>query len=120
MRDGDPRWCIETCFSAVSKFSWTDWRHVTLSMWSLALLSAVRAADVEVVEKKRASLSSLLGFSVAGLGVVAASGAGQAVGSVDQVLSVAEIRRLLWRLVVLVRHGADTVGLVQVAAAPSS
>ena len=66
------RWCIETCFESAKNDvgldeyevrSWTGWyRHVTLSMWSLALLSAVRAADVEVVEKKRASLSSLLGF----------------------------------------------------------
>ena len=66
------RWCIETCFESAKNDvgldeyevrSWTGWyRHVTLSMWSLALLSAVRAADVVVVEKKRASLSSLLGF----------------------------------------------------------
>ena len=43
--------------------SWTGWyRHVTLSMWALALLSAVRAAHLEVVEKKRSSVSSLLGF----------------------------------------------------------
>jgi SRSO17 transposase len=55
------RWCIETCFESAKNDvgldeyevrSWTGWyRHVTLSMWSLALLSAVRAADVVVVEK---------------------------------------------------------------------
>ena len=66
------RWCIETCFEAAKSEvgldeyevrSWTGWyRHVTLSMWSLALLSAVRAAQVVVVEKKRLGTSSLLGF----------------------------------------------------------
>ena len=55
------RWCIETCFEAAKSEagldeyevrSWSGWhRHVTLSMWALALLSAVRAAHVEVVEK---------------------------------------------------------------------
>ena len=66
------RWCIETCFEAAKGEvgldeyevrSWTGWyRHVTLSMWALALLSAVRAAHLQVVEKKRSSVSSLLGF----------------------------------------------------------
>ena len=65
------RWCIEMCFEAAKGEvgldeyevrSWTGWYHVTLSMWALALLSAVRAAHLEVVEKKRSSVSSLLGF----------------------------------------------------------
>ena len=66
------RWCIEMCFEAAKGEvgldeyevrSWTGWyRHVTLSMWALALLSAVRAAHLQVVEKKRSSVSSLLGF----------------------------------------------------------
>ena len=66
------RWCIETCFEAAKSEvgldeyevrSWPGWhRHVTLSMWALALLSVVRAAHLEVVEKKRSSVSSLLGF----------------------------------------------------------
>ena len=66
------RWCIEMCFEAAKGEvgldeyevrSWTGWyRHVTLSMWALALLSAVRAAHLVVVEKKRSSVSSLLGF----------------------------------------------------------
>ena len=66
------RWCIEMCFEAAKGEvgldeyevrSWPGWyRHVTLSMWALALLSVVRAAQVEVVEKKRFSASSLSGF----------------------------------------------------------
>ena len=69
------RWCIEMCFEAAKGEvgldeyevrSWTGWhRHVTLSMWALALLSAVRAAQVEVEapEKKvSSSVSSLSGF----------------------------------------------------------
>ena len=51
-------------------------------------------------KKTRVAEQSVGLQSVAGLGVVAASGAGQA-GSVEGL----EIRRLLWRLVVLVRHG---------------
>ena len=49
------RWCIETCFEAAKNEvglddyevrSWPGWyRHVTLSMWALALLSVVRAAQ---------------------------------------------------------------------------
>ena len=66
------RWCIETCFEAAKSEvgldeyevrSWTGWyRHVTLSMWALALLSVVRAAHLEVVGKKRSMVSSLLDF----------------------------------------------------------
>ena len=75
------RWCIETCFEAAKSEvgldeyevrSWPGWhRHVTLSMWALALLSVVRAAQslprtrsgVEEVEKKVSpTLSSLSGF----------------------------------------------------------
>ena len=66
------RWCIEMCFEAAKGEvgldeyevrSWTGWyRHVTLSMWALALLSAVRAAHLEVSGKKRSAASSLSGF----------------------------------------------------------
>lgn len=66
------RWCIEMCFEAAKgEFgldeyevrSWTGWhRHITLSMWALALLSVVRAAQVEVAGKKRFRASSLSGF----------------------------------------------------------
>lgn len=76
------RWCIEMCFEAAKGEvgldeyevrSWTGWyRHVTLSMWALALLSVLRASQglpqtrsgVEVAGKKRRSsvVSSLLGF----------------------------------------------------------
>lgn len=55
------RWCIEMCFEAAKSEvgldeyevrSWTGWyRHVTLSMWALALLSVVRAAHLEAPEK---------------------------------------------------------------------
>lgn len=98
------RWCIEMCFEAAKGEvgldeyevrSWTGWyRHVTLSMWALALalLSAVRAAHVEVVEKTPFGEQSVGLQGVAGLGVV---------------LRVPEIRRWLWRLVVLVSHGAQ-------------
>ena len=66
------RWCIEMCFEAAKGEvgldeyevrSWTGWyRHVTLSMWALALLSVVRAADLEVPEKKRCGAGTLAGF----------------------------------------------------------
>ena len=66
------RWCIEMCFEAAKGEvgldeyevrSWTGWyRHVTLSMWALVLLSVVRAAQVEVPGEKRFSASSLSGF----------------------------------------------------------
>ena len=58
------RWCIEMCFEAAKGEvgldeyevrSWTGWyRHVTLSMWALALLSVVREAHLEVPEKNGA------------------------------------------------------------------
>ena len=66
------RWCIEMCFEAAKGEvgldeyevrSWTGWyRHVTLSMWALALLSVVRAAHLEVPEKKRCGAGTLAGF----------------------------------------------------------
>ena len=66
------RWCIEMCFEAAKSEvgldeyevrSWTGWyRHVTLSMWALALLSVVRAAHLEAVGKKGSTRSSLLDF----------------------------------------------------------
>lgn len=67
------RWCIETCFEAAKSEvgldeyevrSWPGWhRHVTLSMWALALLSVVRALQVKEAEKKVSpTVSSLSGF----------------------------------------------------------
>ena len=38
------------------------YRHVTLSMWALALLSVVRATHLEVPEKKRCGAGTLAGF----------------------------------------------------------
>ena len=71
------RWCIEVCFESAKQEvglddyevrSWQGWhRHVTLSMWALALLVAVRAAQVlssgvEVPGKKVMLTVSLSGF----------------------------------------------------------
>ena len=99
------RWCIEMCFEAAKGEvgldeyevrSWTGWyRHVTLSMWALALLSVVRAAHLEVPEKKTVRCGH--------------SGGLQGVAGPCVALSVPEVRRLLWRLVVMVSHGVEQV-----------
>jgi SRSO17 transposase len=69
------RWTIESCFEAAKSEvgldhyevrSWTGWyRHITLAMWALALLTVLRAGAVAVEALKKSPSpgpSSLAGF----------------------------------------------------------
>ena len=124
--------CIDTCFESAKNDvgldeyevrSWTGWyRHVTLSLRSLPLLSAVRAADVVVVEKKRASLSSTVGLQgVASPDVVAASrlGSGRSFARGSGSECGGDTTYALAFGGAGVAWGRTRVGLVQVAAAQS-
>ncbi len=77
VRVAGTRWTIESCFEAAKGEvgldhyevrSWTGWyRHITLAMWALALLTVLRAGAiaVEVLKKSRPSAqerSSLAAF----------------------------------------------------------
>ena len=77
--------------------SWTGWyRHITLAMWALALLTILRAGAITVEALKKAAAPSA-GASTGGL---------QGQPRADLPLSVPEIRRLQWRLVLAVRQTA--------------
>ena len=104
------RWTIESCFEAAKGEvgldqyevrSWTGWyRHITLAMWALALLTVMRAGAI-AVEALKKSLSPSPGGEPPG-GVQ-----GQAWPHLP--LSVPEIRRLLWRLVLAVQQTAHHI-----------
>jgi SRSO17 transposase len=61
------RWTIESCFEAAKSEvgldhyevrSWTGWyRHITLAMWALALLTVLRAGAIAVEAFKKSPLS---------------------------------------------------------------
>jgi hypothetical protein len=61
------RWTIESCFEAAKREvgldhyevrSWTGWyRHITLAMWALALLTMLRAGASAVAAFKKSPLS---------------------------------------------------------------
>jgi SRSO17 transposase len=103
VRVAGTRWTIESCFEAAKNEvgldhyevrSWTSWyRHIMLAMWALALLTVLRAGAMAVEAFKKS-----LPFP---------PGGEQSGGIQDQpwpplALSVPEIRRLLWRLVLAV------------------
>ena len=68
MRVAGTRWTIESCFEAAKSEvgldhyevrSWTGWyRHMTLAMWALALLAALRAGAIAVELLKKSPQSS--------------------------------------------------------------
>ena len=77
VRVAGTRWVVESCFEAgkgevgldhYEVRSWTGWyRHITLSMWALALLTGLRAGAlaVETLKKSRPPVgarSSLAAF----------------------------------------------------------
>ena len=72
VRVAGTRWTIESCFEAAKGEvgldhyevrSWTGWyRHMTLSMWALALLTVMRAGAL-AVEALKKSLSPSQGMS---------------------------------------------------------
>jgi SRSO17 transposase len=63
VRVAGTRWTIESCFEAAKSEvgldhyevrSWTGWyRHITLAMWALALLSVLRAGALAVDTLKK-------------------------------------------------------------------
>ena len=69
------RWAIESSFEAAKGEvgldhyevrSWTGWyRHITLAMWALALLTVLRAGAIAVEAFKKSLLSSQQGSSLA-------------------------------------------------------
>jgi SRSO17 transposase len=69
------RWTIESCFEAAKSEvgldhyevrSWTGWyRHITLVMWALALLTVLRAGVIAVEALKKSPSSSQAGSSLA-------------------------------------------------------
>ncbi len=76
--------------------SWTGWyRHITLAMWALALLTVMRAGTIAVEMLKKSLPSPTLGSPLAAFKV-------QAWPRLP--LSVPELRRLLWRFVLVVPH----------------
>jgi SRSO17 transposase len=99
MRVAGTRWSIESDFEAAESEvgldhyevrSWTGWyRHLTLAMWALALLTVLHAGAIalEAVKKVRRAPK----------GEQSAGVQGQPWPHIP--LSVPEIRRLLWRLV---------------------
>ena len=70
------RWTIESCFEAAKSEvgleyyevrSWTDWyRHMTLAMWALALLSVLRAWESRWRPSKKPSVGAEQSGSVQG------------------------------------------------------
>jgi SRSO17 transposase len=68
VRVAGTRWTIESCFEAAKSEvgldhyevrSWTGWyRHMTLAMWALALLAALRAGAIAVELLKKSPQSS--------------------------------------------------------------
>jgi SRSO17 transposase len=67
VRVAGTRWTIESCFEAAKGEvgldhyevrSWTGWyRHITLAMWALALLTVLRAGAIAVEALKKSLLS---------------------------------------------------------------
>lgn len=105
VRVAGTRWTIEQLFEAAKGEvgldhyevrSWTGWyRHITLAMWALALLTVLRAGLIAVETLKKKTVIRP---------------AGQQFDSIQGPpgpwipLSVPEIRRLLWRVVLAVEQ----------------
>jgi hypothetical protein len=107
VRVAGTRWTIEQLFEAgkgevgldhYEVRSWTGWyRHMTLAMWVLALLTVLRAGAIAVETLKKSAVPP---------------GEQQFGGVQGQSrpllpLSVPEIRRLLWRMVLAVQQTAQ-------------
>jgi SRSO17 transposase len=76
VRVAGTRWTIEQLFEAAKGEvgldhyevrSWTGWyRHITLAMWALALLTILRAGAIAVEQLKKSLLPSLEASPLAG------------------------------------------------------
>ena len=103
VRVAGSRWTIESGFEAAKGEvgldhyevrGWTGWyRHITLVMWALALLTVMRAGTIAVEMFKKKSATSPGGEPADGV---------QGPVRPGLPLSVCELRRLLWRLVLAV------------------
>ena len=110
VRVAGSRWTIESGFEAAKGEvglddyevrSWTGWyRHITLVMWAYALLTVLRAGAIAVEALKKS---------------LPAPPAGEQPGRLQSrtwprmPLSVQEIRRLLWRVVLAVQQTAHHI-----------
>jgi hypothetical protein len=109
VRVAGTRWTIESGFEADKSEvgwdhyevrSWMGWyRHITLTMWALALVTVLRAGTIAVEALKKSG-------APAG---EKRSGGVQGQPRSRLPLSVPELRRLLWRLVLAVPQTAPHI-----------
>jgi SRSO17 transposase len=110
VRVAGSRWTIESGFEAAKGEvgldhyevrSWTGWyRHITLAMWAYAFLVVMRAGTIAVEALKKKPAAS-----------PGAEHPGRVQGPAGPPipLSVPELRRLLWRLVLAVQQTAQQI-----------
>ena len=104
------RWTIERCFEEAKGEvgldhyevrSWTGWyRHITLAMWAYALLTVLRAAHLPPEAGAKKNAVPAHPEQPGGLQGCARTGVP---------LSVGEIRRLFWRLVLATQQRVERI-----------